>query len=147
MTFFPDLTPHKNHQGILCESTLNVGWLSCEHGYDCGTSLSSFIERLWIFCASPVVRTRGYHCCDLCRVPQIGPLRVTWGTQTTKLGTAEIRVFGEEGRVYAAPDLIFHYVTEHKYRPPSEFVSAILISPIPHTLEYDRLLAELRLPK
>ena len=33
---------------------------------------------------------------------------------------------GATGRVYAAPTLIWHYVTEHGYRPPDEFIDAVL---------------------
>jgi hypothetical protein len=42
------------------------------------------------------------------------------------LGSAEIRVPGSGGRIYAAPDLIYHYVEAHGYRPPDEFVEAVM---------------------
>jgi hypothetical protein len=56
--------------------------------------------------------------------------------ERTSLGQAEIYVFGEEGRVYVAPTLIFHYVTVHHYKPPIEFVQALKKGPAPPGREY-----------
>lgn len=42
------------------------------------------------------------------------------------LGSAEIRVKAKDGRIYAAPNLIYHYVAEHDYDPPKEFIEALL---------------------
>lgn len=42
------------------------------------------------------------------------------------LGSAEIRVGLPGGRWYAAPNLVYHYVTAHNYRPPDEFIEAVL---------------------
>ena len=28
--------------------------------------------------------------------------------------------------IYAAPDLIYHYVKEHRYLPPTDFINAVL---------------------
>jgi hypothetical protein len=52
------------------------------------------------------------------------------------LGSAEIRVFSNEGRIYAAPNLLFHYVCEHHYRPPKEFVQALRTGPRPPSQAY-----------
>ncbi|MCX7805518.1 MAG: hypothetical protein N3A38_10060 [Planctomycetota bacterium] len=38
----------------------------------------------------------------------------------------EIRVLGRDGKIYAAPTLIYHYVVAHKYRPPQEFIDAVM---------------------
>ncbi len=58
------------------------------------------------------------------------------------LGSAEIRVFGSNGVTYAAPDMIYHYVAEHEYKPPDEFIEAVLYGPLPDTVEYKVLLAK-----
>lgn len=42
------------------------------------------------------------------------------------VGNGEIRVAGAGGQVYAAPTLIYHYVADHHYKPPAEFVRAVL---------------------
>jgi hypothetical protein len=58
------------------------------------------------------------------------------------LGSAEIRVFSESGAIYAAPDLIYHYMAAHRYKPPEQFVSALRFGPHPFSREYqDRLAA------
>jgi hypothetical protein len=56
------------------------------------------------------------------------------------IGSAEIRAFGSDGKIYAAPTLIFHYVAVHHYNPPMEFVRAVLNGPGPKSDEYRALL-------
>jgi hypothetical protein len=71
-------------------------------------------------------------------------LRVTNGEDVLNLGTAEIRVFGN-GRIYTAPDMIYHYITLHEYQPPDEFIAAVLASPDPSSEAYQSLLMQLAL--
>ena len=52
------------------------------------------------------------------------------------LGGAELRVFSNSGVIYAAPDLIFHYVESHGYTPPDEFIVAMREGPRPPSAEY-----------
>jgi hypothetical protein len=69
-------------------------------------------------------------------------VRATRDGETMILGSAEIRVFGAGAIVYACPNLIFHYVTEHSYLPPRSFLDALAICPHPHSIEYlERLVA------
>ena len=57
-----------------------------------------------------------------------------------ELGRAEIRVFGDRGKIYASPNMLFHYVTAHHYKPPDEFIQALKHGPCPPDKEYfDRL--------
>jgi hypothetical protein len=61
-----------------------------------------------------VKQTRGRYECDFC-------------TGKEKPGSsAEVRVPGKNGRVYAAPHMIHHYVVAHGYLPPEEFIQAVL---------------------
>jgi hypothetical protein len=53
--------------------------------------------------------------------------------QRMNLGSAEIRVFGKRGKIYAAPNMLYHYVTAHQYKPPDEFLHALKESPCPPT--------------
>jgi hypothetical protein len=41
------------------------------------------------------------------------------------LGSAEIRLASQGGAIFAAPDLICHYVAIHGYCPPDEFLAAL----------------------
>jgi hypothetical protein len=45
------------------------------------------------------------------------------------LGSAEIRVPGKDGKVYAAPNLIYHYIKDCGYLPPQEFIDAVALMP------------------
>jgi hypothetical protein len=52
----------------------------------------------------------------------INPAWAKWAEQRSSNG--EIRVAGEQV-VYAAPLLIIHYIEEHGYLPPAEFLEAV----------------------
>ena len=52
------------------------------------------------------------------------------------LGSAEIRVFGRRGKIYAAPNLLFHYVTAHHYKLPDEFIAALRQAACPPQEKY-----------
>ena len=74
---------------------------------------------------------RGFHACAWCAP---GEDAATWlqvkpdygpDASCASIGNGEIRVRGE-GLVYAAPALIYHYVVDHNYRPPDEFIAAVL---------------------
>jgi hypothetical protein len=73
---------------------------------------------------------RGWHRCDLC-VDAPYPLAMEIDGVTVPLGDAEIRVRGRNGTTYAAPSLIAHYVAEHHYAPPEEFLAAVRESSAP----------------
>jgi hypothetical protein len=51
-----------------------------------------------------------------------------------------MRVFGVNGDVFAAPNLIYHYVSDHRYRPPHEFIQAVEGGPQPTSEEYRKAL-------
>jgi hypothetical protein len=50
-------------------------------------------------------------------------------------GNGEIHVRGPSGAVYCAPALILHYVAEHQYQPPQEFVAAVIFQRGPRRRE------------
>jgi hypothetical protein len=107
---------------------VNVGWLEKGHVYEKGPVPESFLESLFWYCTSPVNRTRGLHICQFC-VPQAqhgGGVSVQRNGIVLTLGGAEIRVRSSDGTLFAAPDLIYHYVEMHRYLPPQSFVSAVM---------------------
>jgi hypothetical protein len=59
------------------------------------------------------------------------------------LGSAEIRVISNTGVIYAAPNLIYHYVHAHSYAPPAGFVEAVLAGPCPPDQAYFDTLSNL----
>ncbi|MFN2555887.1 MAG: hypothetical protein ABR592_03295 [Nitriliruptorales bacterium] len=131
MTYFRDLTPYNYGRTPWRMKVLNVGWLTAGEPFPTGDVPTLFVERLLEHCATAIRRTRGFHVCDLCLAAGAswGPIRVVHDGRDLLLGSAEVWVGGlpGQGRVwYAAPDLVYHYVTAHQYRPPDPFIEAVL---------------------
>lgn len=104
-------------------TVLNVGWLDDAHSFSGGKLGPEITALLLERCFSPVNVTRGYHQCELCWSEE---MIVERNGAKMHLGSAEMWVPSENGIVYAAPNLIYHYVTEHSYLPPSEFIAALV---------------------
>lgn len=79
-----------------------------------------------------VNQMRGIHECNICRTHRwpLLPLNQTPSLELKGelfyLGNWEIWLPGRDDIVYASPALIIHYVTEHQYRPPPEFILAVM---------------------
>jgi hypothetical protein len=135
MAYFTDLTPYA-YSGRPQPGVVHVGWLDAIHDFPRGEVAKALVEKLKIMAANPVEMYRGYHLCELCKQPEEAPLvpvpdRVVvdpnevW-TQwaKTRMSNGEIRV--TRGRItYAAPIIITHYIEEHSYLPPWEFLQAV----------------------
>lgn len=106
---------------------LAVGWLQHNQEYPTGPVPETFVTALLPFCfdENVVCAVRVARRCPLCN-QVVAPVEVEG--HTAHPGTGEIRVLGEND-IYAAPDLIVHYVTAHNYRPPQEFITAVLGGP------------------
>ena len=99
---------------------LGVGFLHRKQRFATGKVPSKFMLKLATYLLAPVcVRGKAMPC------PLCGE-RVTTEIDGEELvlGSAEIRVLGDEN-IYAAPDLILHFITEHNYRPPQEFIDVV----------------------
>lgn len=142
MTYYEDLTPYEYGRDQPEAGTVNVGWLSRYRPFNKGETPDAFKARLFEFCLDGnLVRfTRGFHVCEFCGIAE-----GEWFEKHPQydeggmgLGNGEIRVIGE-GVVYAAPALIYHYVVQHGYRPPDEFVTAIMDGSGPDSQEHRAL--------
>ena len=135
MTYFIDLTTYTYGATEGSEaSTLNVGWLSGSASFLTASPDPQFVSRLWRFCKVSIGQTRGLHECEICRSREANTAKRD--DEQLLLGSAEIRVLSEQGQIFAAPNLIYHYVVDHNYAPPQEFVRAILLGPCPPEDEY-----------
>jgi hypothetical protein len=143
MAYFEDLSDYSYSLEFARPSTLNIGWLDSEHNFNKAIPSESDLDLLWKFCNVSVAQMRGIHNCTICNSDNaiIGEHH---GSKML-LGTSEIRVFSTEGSIYAAPTLIFHYVSVHHYCPPSEFISALRSGLIPPAARYFERLRELNL--
>ena len=144
MTYYADLTTYGyagKAQGPSAPkepAALNVGWLAASHPYSKGELPAGFAERLLEELISQRYHVfRGYHHCELCKQDrgEHGPDTITVEGEPYALGDREVLVVGpnqqELGskRRYNAPSTICHYMEAHGYRPPDEFIEAVLALP------------------
>ena len=126
--FFADLTPYEYGYEVSRSNVLNVGWLSRGHDFPVGAVPETFVNALRRLVKSPENLYRGYHRCEFCPDPPVvvssTGLRVINPPGET-MCNGEVRV-GSEGVVYVAPVLVAHYVEVHNYRPPEEFILAVI---------------------
>jgi hypothetical protein len=119
--YFQDLTVYTylNHRSE--QSVLSVGWLDDEHEFTRGSVPNEVLERILALCFQPVNQTRGFHQSPFLKPAPFG-YPVEYNGQKMLLGSAEIRVSGRSGKIYAAPNLIYHYIKDCGYLPPQEFL-------------------------
>lgn len=133
MTTYEDLTPYDyfpDQEG----DVRNVGWLGKESRFPTGEAEPGLVAALVTLAAFHHANgTRGFHRCELC-----GPRTTRDDYEPTTvpfefaargevmLGSAEIHVPGRGGVIYAAPNLVVHYVETHGYEPPADFVRSAL---------------------
>lgn len=144
MTYFADLSEYTyGGSQFARRGTRNVGWLGRGHRFPTKQPSDEILDLLWGFCSISVALARGGHNCELCPSGTANfPER---NGQKLFLGAAEIRVLSEDGRIYAAPNLIYHYVLVHRYQPPDEFTEALCTGPRPPQPEYFEQLEKLGL--
>ncbi len=128
MTFYRDLTPYR-YSAAPQPNVLNVGWLSRDQPFPSVPPDERFVDALRRLVAYPTNLARGSHLCEFCPPPKKklspgGILMIDPEPGTT--GNGEIKVRGGDGLLYVAPVLILHYVSEHHYAPPQQFVEAVL---------------------
>jgi hypothetical protein len=126
MSFFPDMG--RASYVAAGDHVRAVGWLHPDHPYSRGEVSAEFLERLKKFAAQSRASAEalyfgasgGLHTCELCgRAHDIGSFGVPGGDL-----------------LFIAPPMVVHYIEQHGYCPPPEFVAAVLRSPLPETDEY-----------
>ncbi len=102
---------------------LAIGFLQRGQKFAVGETDPEFLEKLWPYCEllNRVAALPQAMDCPLCGVAVTAQL----GVHTVQLGSAEIRVIGEQA-IFAAPDMLPHYVAVHSYQPPAQFIEAVL---------------------
>jgi hypothetical protein len=103
---------------------LNVGWLAAGHEFPTGGVSREVFDALLILADSQVNIMRGVHDCEFCT--KESPVRMTAPNDRGYVSwMGEIHAADGRGHVFVAPSLILHYIREHDYRPPDDFVRAI----------------------
>lgn len=142
MAWYRDFT---NYTYIKLEDakTFNIGWLEGGKEINRGEVSQEFLDNLWEYIKCPIHRTRGLYC----NLDLDGPgsyFKATYNGCEIKLGDAEIRVIDKQaGCVYAAPNLILHYIISHNYLPPEQFINAVIDGPKPNSEEYAKLICDI----
>jgi len=122
--FFEDLTPYSFDCKRPLENVLNIGWIDSAHLFSKGAPQPpNVLEKL----ASIIVRDnvnqmRGMHYCPFCSVENI---RIQSSGRSILLGSAEVWVPYKD-IIFAAPNLVFHYMERHQYAPPQQFIDALM---------------------
>lgn len=126
MTWFPDM----GHEAMVesGDHVRAVGWLHGGHPFPRGKISPEFTEKLGRIverrhhCVDELywAAAGGYHTCELC-----GNAR----------GTANLGVPAGDV-LFVAPEMVLHYIEQHGYLPPEEFIAAVIASPLPGTSEY-----------
>jgi hypothetical protein len=122
---YSDLKPYRYCLPVALDDVVTIGWLSPLETFPTADADQKLVQSLAELSVSHRVnKTRGYHLCEFCKSPQ--PIELKLHTRGLLLGSAEMWIPSQdESVIYAAPDLIVHYVNVHKYRPPQEFLDAV----------------------
>ena len=134
MTWYPDLG--QSTMVADGEHVRAIGWLSPRHAFTKGEVPAEFLSRLQDFAKDCFESTEalgwgiflGVHCCDFCGQSMAGG----------NFGVPQGEV------LFVCPEMLPHYIEAHGYRPPDEFIAAVLASPLPATAEYGTLVEPFR---
>lgn len=121
MSYLPDMM-------VLEDGDVAVGWLHPDHSFSQADPAPEFLHKLKEYASRAYASAKalgfgaagGFHSCEFCNRAH---------------GTTNFGVPAGD-RMFFSPEMIAHYVEEHRYAPPPEFIAAIMASPLPGTREY-----------
>ena len=100
-----------------------IGYLSIEEEYNKGPVSQNFINKLQqLWDTGATLMSLGHHECELC---------IDEGNYTKRaLSSSEKILRDDKNKIeYMFPQMIFHYIEEHGYQPPEDFVIFVLSAP------------------
>jgi hypothetical protein len=140
VTYFPDLFVLSSYSlSGTRVSVVKVGYLDGVHPFPKGSLEPRLVDKIKLLAAKAPALAFGTHVCEICVAPpgvvpkyvfiegdlkMIDPDCAWWKWRKQRQGNGEIRVAGD-GAPFEAPVLIVHYIEEHSYLPPLEFLQAI----------------------
>lgn len=124
------------------KNTLNIGWLE-KKDFTKGKVSQDFLENLFEYIKCPIHMTRGiYH--NLKLDNENDTFTACYQGYEILLGSAEIRVIDVDNKtIYASPDLILHYIINHNYLPPDNFIRAVNNGAKPDSELYSKLICNI----
>jgi len=92
-----------------------VGYLSIDEPFEKGEVSQNFLNKLRILWNEEgIVASAGHHTCEFCGIAK---------------GSSEKTLIDRENKIkYIFPEMIFHYITEHKFKPSNEFIEFVMRS-------------------
>jgi len=126
--YYPDLSPYTYFRDHPSAKLLTVGWLDAEHDFKKGRVPREIVRKILTLCFDPINATRGFHQSPF-HPPNPEGYIVELNGKKMRLGSAEIRIEGQNEIVYAAPNLIYHYIKDCNYLPPEPFIEAVNAMP------------------
>ncbi|MEV0132666.1 hypothetical protein AB0H83_29920 [Dactylosporangium sp. NPDC050688] len=109
---YPDLSPYTYYAFPL--PMVNVGWLGTARGIPAGPPPdATAVQHLRAASRRLSQVMLGVHHCDWC------PRGAAYQ------GNGEYHYYAPDGTVYAAPEMLLHYVEAHGYHPPQVFLDCL----------------------
>jgi hypothetical protein len=127
--YFRDLTNYSYYQIKELSNVQNIGWLDKEHSFCTGKVTHDCIKKIrHVIAGSTAVNVhvnniRGIHPCNLCGEDAI---KIEGRRGEIFLGSSEIWLPTNEG-YFASPSMILHYIEDHDYLPPQQFIDAVML--------------------
>ena len=131
MSYFADSKSESEYLASKGLEGYNIGWLDKVYEYPRGNVSEKVLNKLLELCINNSVnRMRSFHDCSFCHECKSGtkvdsPYTVIHDGEKHILGSGEIWVRGEGNIIYIAPNLIYHYIKDHNYKPPDDFLLAV----------------------
>ena len=122
MAYYKDLSEYEYYG--YNPTLYNVGWL--DGNFSKGEVSKEFLDKLKKHKEYIQQQMMGSHCCPYCL------------SEKKERSNGELWVVAFEGQVYSSPVMIIHYIEEHKYLPPQEFIDAVLYGEEPGSLRYNQ---------
>jgi len=107
--YFKDLFEEKGTYDVI---KVKIGWLDPIAPYQSGECPKEVVEKLKQL--KPVIHTKGWHDCPYCQ-----------NATSSKQYLIEVPGRGKN-IMYDIPEMIIHYIEEHEYLPPQEFIDTII---------------------
>jgi hypothetical protein len=115
--YFGDLSPRYTKESRFSDRFKDyvcIGWLDSSHDFPKGDVPKEVVDKIKLM--DPYVRTKGWHSCEFC---------IDEDDKRDSRSSTEYKVDGS-GKTYCFPQMLIHYIEKHNYKPPQEFIDAVL---------------------
>ncbi|WP_299193970.1 hypothetical protein [uncultured Erythrobacter sp.] len=124
MTYFPDFAEYEYETPKPLRGVRTIGWLDAAHEFQKAHPSDEVLQRLQTVMSERVTSNihasliRGTMPCPICGVRD-------YPHPELLVGSTEIWLPDNDGGYFAAPSMIYHFISAHNYAPPKEFLDAL----------------------